>query len=104
MYRNGVDVYFVIIKIIIYDQIYLIIFNLQGIFFRSRVNFQKHKTVLIFEIKILIFNSYYVNINDISGPYSGVVFGISNSIAGIPGLICPYLTSAITVHVSYSNY
>ena len=28
---------------------------------------------------------YYVNINDVSGPYSSVVFGISNSFGSIPG-------------------
>jgi MFS family permease len=39
---------------------------------------------------------YYVNINDVSGPYSSVVFGISNTFGSIPGLICPYITAVIT--------
>lgn len=42
---------------------------------------------------------YLVNINDIAGPFSGIVFGISNTIATIPGLISPYMASVITSHV-----
>ena len=42
---------------------------------------------------------YLININDIAGPYSGIVFGFSNTIATIPGLISPYIASSITTHV-----
>ena len=42
---------------------------------------------------------YLVNINDIAGPYSGIVFGISNTFATIPGLIAPYIAGLITKHV-----
>lgn len=45
---------------------------------------------------------YLVNINDIAGPYSGIVFGLSNTIATLPGIISPNLASLITKHVIYS--
>ena len=42
---------------------------------------------------------HLVNINDISGPYSGIVFGISNTIATLPGIISPFLVGIITAEV-----
>lgn len=42
---------------------------------------------------------YIVNINDIAGPYSGIVFGISNTISCLAGIIAPNLASSITKHV-----
>ena len=44
-------------------------------------------------------SGYLVNINDIAGPYSGIVFGISNTFSTIPGLISPYIASLITANV-----
>ena len=44
-------------------------------------------------------SGYLVNINDIAGPYSGIVFGISNTIGTIPGLISPYIASVLTTNV-----
>jgi hypothetical protein len=43
---------------------------------------------------------YTVNINDVGGKYSGVLFGISNTFATIPGFIAPYVVSKITPNVS----
>lgn len=40
-----------------------------------------------------------ININDIAGPYAGIIFGISNTIASIPGIVSPYIASALTPHV-----
>ena len=34
---------------------------------------------------------FYVNINEISGKYSSIVFAISNTIATLPGVITPYI-------------
>lgn len=39
---------------------------------------------------------FLVNYNDISGPFSGIVFGIGNSCATIPGIIAPYLVGVLT--------
>ena len=36
--------------------------------------------------------------NDIAGPFAGIVFGISNTIATIPGIVSPMLTAVITKH------
>ena len=48
---------------------------------------------------------HLVNINDISGPYSGIVFGISNTIATLPGIISPFLVGIITAEVLiYVNF
>ena len=46
---------------------------------------------------------YLVNINDVAGPFSGIVFGISNTIGTIPGMVGPYITSVITAKVSLVN-
>lgn len=43
---------------------------------------------------------HLVNINDIAGPYSGILFGISNTIATVPGIISPYVAGLLTPHVS----
>jgi hypothetical protein len=34
-----------------------------------------------------------------AGNYAGIVFGISNTIAIIPGIIAPYIVGALTSHV-----
>jgi hypothetical protein len=36
--------------------------------------------------------------NDIAGPFAGNVFGISNTIGTIPGMVAPLLTLVITKH------
>jgi MFS transporter, ACS family, solute carrier family 17 (sodium-dependent inorganic phosphate cotransporter), member 5 len=43
---------------------------------------------------------FCVNINDIGGQYSGLLFGISNTFATIPGIIAPYIVSIMTPNVS----
>ena len=45
-----------------------------------------------------------VNINDIGGKYSSVIYGISNTFGTIPGLISPYIASALTPHVSLYSF
>ncbi len=42
---------------------------------------------------------YTVNINEVGGVYSGILFGISNCIGTIPGLIAPYIVGVITSKV-----
>jgi sulfite exporter TauE/SafE len=39
---------------------------------------------------------YLVNMNDIAGPYSGIIFGISNTFGTLPGLLAPLITGLIT--------
>ena len=41
---------------------------------------------------------YLVNINDISGPFAGIVFSISNAFSTIPGMISPLIASVLTPH------
>jgi len=38
--------------------------------------------------------------NDIAPAYAGIVFGISNTFATIPGIISPYVVGALTEKVS----
>ena len=41
-----------------------------------------------------------MNINDASGSFCGVLFGVSNTIATIPGIVSPYLVGVITPQVT----
>jgi hypothetical protein len=55
--------------------------------------------VLSIGLGFLGFNNgggYCVNVNDIGGKYSGVLFGISNTFATLPGIIVPYFVSLMT--------
>jgi hypothetical protein len=38
--------------------------------------------------------------NDIAPAYAGIVFGISNTFATIPGIVSPYVVGALTEKVS----
>ena len=51
------------------------------------------------EIKLIVF---YIQVNDIAGSFSGVVFGITNTFGTMPGIICPYITGVITQNVNIS--
>lgn len=42
---------------------------------------------------------FLVNVNDIAGPYSGIVFGISNTFATITGIVSPYVVGVLTKNV-----
>lgn len=42
---------------------------------------------------------HLVNINDIAGPFSGILFGISNTIATLSGILAPYLVGVVTASV-----
>lgn len=42
-----------------------------------------------------------VNSNDVAAGYAGIVFGISNTFATIPGIVSPYLVGVITKNVIY---
>lgn len=50
----------------------------------------------------MAFNGFYwcggplVNINDIAGSFSGIVFGIANTFGTAPGIICPYFVGYMT--------
>lgn len=41
-------------------------------------------------------SGFTVNINDIGGQYAGILFGISNTFATLPGIIAPYLVGVLT--------
>ena len=43
----------------------------------------------------------FVNHADIAAPFAGILFGLSNSCATIPGIIAPYLVGVLTPNVSY---
>lgn len=42
---------------------------------------------------------FQVNINEIGGNYSGVLFGISNTFATISGILAPYIVGVLTSKV-----
>ena len=45
-----------------------------------------------------------MNINEISGPFSGIVLGVSNTIATIPGIVAPYIVGIITKNVAFFKH
>lgn len=42
--------------------------------------------------------------NDIAPAYAGIVFGVSNTFATIPGIVSPYVVGALTEKVSKYEY
>jgi ACS family sodium-dependent inorganic phosphate cotransporter-like MFS transporter 5 len=44
-----------------------------------------------------------VNHADIAPPFSGILFGISNTFATIPGIIAPYVVGILAPKVSHSH-
>lgn len=49
-------------------------------------------------------SGFLVNANDIGGSYAGLVFGLSNTIGTIPGVIAPYLVGALTPNVNIQSF
>ncbi len=43
---------------------------------------------------------FLVNYNDICGKYAGMVLGIGNTFASIPGILAPYLVGFVTKNVN----
>ena len=43
---------------------------------------------------------YIININEVGGIYSGILFGISNTFGTIPGIVAPYIVGLLTSNVS----
>lgn len=50
---------------------------------------------------LVVSGGLIVNINEVGGNYSGILYGISNTFATLPGIIAPYLVGLITTSVSY---
>ena len=48
------------------------------------------------------FASYMVNHGDLAPELAGTLFGISNTVATLPGFIAPAIVGALTLHVSKS--
>jgi ACS family sodium-dependent inorganic phosphate cotransporter-like MFS transporter 5 len=44
-------------------------------------------------------SGFLVNYNDVGGAFSGMVFGLSNTIGTLSGIIAPYLVGALTRNV-----
>lgn len=53
---------------------------------------------------IIMGAGYLININDIAGPYSGIIFGLSNTMATLPGIIAPKMTASITKNQLQSEW
>ena len=50
--------------------------------------------------EIAICGGFYFSHPDIAGPYAGSVFGITNTMAQIPGFVNPMLVAYLTPNVS----
>lgn len=44
---------------------------------------------------------FILTANDIAPAYAGIIFGISNTFATLPGIISPYIVGALTERVSF---
>ena len=47
---------------------------------------------------------FIININEVGGVYSAVLFGISNTFGTIPGILVPWIVSILTVNVIIFKY
>ena len=57
--------------------------------------------VIVKFISGCISSGFFANINDICGHYAGIVFGISNTIATISGIISPFIVTELTKNVNF---
>ena len=53
--------------------------------------------------EIAICGGFYFSHPDIAGPFAGSVFGITNTMAQIPGFVNPLLVAYLTPNVSHLN-
>ena len=51
--------------------------------------------------ELAICGGFYFSHSDIAGPFAGSVFGITNTMAQIPGFVNPLLVAYLTPNVSY---
>lgn len=51
--------------------------------------------------ELAICGGFYFSHSDIAGPFAGSVFGITNTMAQIPGFVNPLLVAFLTPNVSY---
>ena len=47
---------------------------------------------------------FMLTANDIAPAYAGIIFGISNTFATVPGIISPYIVGALTEKVSHGSF
>lgn len=52
----------------------------------------------------LAYSGFFVNHLDIAPPYAGILMGISNTVATLPGIFSPLITGFITVHQSAAEW
>ena len=52
--------------------------------------------------ELAICGGFYFSHSDIAGPFAGSVFGITNTMAQIPGFVNPLLVAYLTPNVSLS--
>ena len=48
------------------------------------------------------FSGYFINHGDIAPPFAGTMFGITNTAATVPGILAPFVVSALTPNVCLS--
>lgn len=64
---------------------------------------QKIEAVVLLTIAVGLcgfhFSGYFINHGDIAPAYAGTLFGISNCIATIPGIVAPYVVAELTPDV-----
>ena len=47
------------------------------------------------------FSGYFINHGDIAPAFAGTMFGISNTAATVPGILAPFVVSALTPNVGH---
>ena len=74
-----------------------------SLYFLSRENIVAHLasfTIAMAVHEIAICGGFYFSHPDIAGPYAGSAFGITNTMAQIPGFVNPLLVAYLTPNVS----
>jgi hypothetical protein len=85
-----------------------LVYRLGNLFFFNLKILRKLKTIIFTRhfqnhSSICWGAGHLVNINEVAGAFSGILFGISNTIATLPGIISPYMVGLITAQVNFKN-
>jgi len=70
-----------------------------GVAIRYLIRFSISNSTILFSSGCCFGGGFSLVANDIAPAYAGLIFGISNTFATIPGILSPYIVGALTEKV-----